>query len=75
MENYFNQKKKKINSYSDQDSTIVRCMECIQRPGDVVFVPSMWHHAVLNVRSRIFFLKDDLVHPSHSFFVTPVYFL
>ena len=52
VEDYFNQKK--INSHSDQDSTIVRCMECIQRPGDVVFVPSMWHHAVLNVRPRNF---------------------
>ena len=28
-------------------------MECVQNPGDIVYVPSMWHHAVFNVEDSI----------------------
>jgi hypothetical protein len=31
------------------DDVIVRCYEFVQRPGEIVFVPAMWHHAVMNV--------------------------
>ena len=28
---------------------LVRCAECVQRPGDIVYVPSGWFHATVNI--------------------------
>ena len=48
VKNHF---KEKAKSAGD-DVEVVRCFEFVQEPGDIVFVPSMWHHAVLNVSEK-----------------------
>lgn len=35
-----------------------RGLECVQHPGDLVFVPDMWGHAVINLRESIGFASE-----------------
>lgn len=37
----------------DEGEPIVRCFEFVQRPGEIVFVPALWHHAVLNLELSV----------------------
>ena len=37
----------------DKDTNVVRCYEFIQQPGEIIFVPSNWYHAVFNVQDSI----------------------
>jgi hypothetical protein len=30
-----------------------RALECVQRPGDIVFVPGNWGHAVINTHASV----------------------
>ena len=41
----------------------LRVRECLQRAGDLVYVPAGWQHAVLNVRSR-HQISRDAISPS-----------
>ena len=40
-------------SWWQQQSKPTGAMECIQYPGDLVFVPDMWGHAVLNLQESV----------------------
>lgn len=40
-------------SWWQQEPKPMTAMECIQYPGDLVFVPDMWGHAVLNLRESV----------------------
>ena len=39
-----------------------RIMECMQRPGEVIYVPSSWGHAVLNTADSIGFSGEFKVY-------------
>lgn len=45
--------RKHVWSWWQQQSKPIGAMECIQYPGDLVFVPDMWGHAVLNLRESV----------------------
>ena len=45
--------KSNIAIWAKNQKKIVRCYECVQQPGEIIFVPSMWHHAVLNVADSV----------------------
>ena len=55
VNDYFEQMavEEKGTDNDNEQNQIVRCMECIQKPGEIIFVPSMWFHAVLNVKASI----------------------
>ena len=40
-------------SWWQEQSKPTGAMECIQYPGDLVFIPDMWGHAVLNLRESV----------------------
>jgi len=42
-----------INFYHQLDDLGVNVIECIQHPGDIIFVPCGWWHCVLNVKESI----------------------
>lgn len=35
------------------DKKYLRGLQCTQHPGDVMFVPSLWGHATLNMKQSI----------------------
>ena len=35
------------------DEGFDQLFECVQEPGDLLFVPSGWHHSVLNTRLSV----------------------
>lgn len=41
-------------------------LECVQRPGDVIFVPDHWGHAVLNLETSIGFASEFATARGHS---------
>jgi hypothetical protein len=48
--------KKKVHQYfydKNRNDKIIRCYEFLQKPGEIIYVPSMWHHAVLNVEDSL----------------------
>ena len=52
VEHYFQQQQQVCDGAKNQKK-IARCYECVQQPGEIIFVPSMWHHAVLNVADSV----------------------
>ena len=38
---------------SHYDSLPIRPLECVQRPGEVFYVPTGWHHAVINLEHSV----------------------
>jgi histone arginine demethylase JMJD6 len=53
VENYFAEKMEEEEEGGGEGKPIVRCFEFVQRPGEIVFLPSLWHHAVLNVEHSV----------------------
>ena len=41
-------------------------LECVQQPGDVVYVPDHWGHAVLNVEPSVGFATEVATARGHS---------
>lgn len=38
---------------TESDRKFLRGMQCTQRAGDIMFVPSLWGHATLNMKQSI----------------------
>ena len=55
------------NEYIKASSAIhSRALECVQHPGDLVFVPEMWGHGVINLRESVG-LASEFVYGSSEF--------
>lgn len=39
----------------DSDASLRHALECIQEPGDLVYIPASWAHGVLNLAESVGF--------------------
>ena len=42
-----------VRQESGPNGRATRALQCTQRPGDILFVPSLWGHATLNLKQSI----------------------
>jgi ribosomal protein L16 Arg81 hydroxylase len=63
--------RKHIKRWLDEDyeglAEAEKPLECIQRPGDVIYVPLDWGHAVINLEENTFGYALELLNKRDTF--------